>query len=156
MNSNLKAFLDMIAWCEGTSTSKYTKNNGYDVIVGGIDSPNIFTDYSNHPNVLVTVNNKGLKSTAAGRYQLLSRYYKAYKELLNLSDFSPASQDAIAIQQIKERKALDDIVNGDIERAISKVNNIWASLPNSKYGQPTRTINACIAKYKEFGGTVNA
>ena len=38
----------------------------YDVIVGG----ELFTDYSDHPRKLVTLNPK-LKSTGAGRYQLL-------------------------------------------------------------------------------------
>ena len=45
-----------------------TRNHGYDVIVGG----ELFTDYSDHPRKLVTLNPK-LKSTGAGRYQLLSR-----------------------------------------------------------------------------------
>ena len=44
-----------------------TRNHGYDVIVGG----ELFTDYSDHPRKLVTLNLK-LKSTGAGRYQLLS------------------------------------------------------------------------------------
>jgi len=154
MNTNLKAFLDMLAWSEGTSTSRYTKNNGYDVIVGGMDSPNTFTSYNEHPNVLVTVNSKGLKSTAAGRYQLLYRYWVAYKKQLSLSDYSPASQDAVAIQQIKERKALSDIENGNIKDAIYKCSNIWASLPGNAYGQRQHPLEDLIAKYKSFGGTV--
>ena len=44
--------------------------HGYDVIVGG----ELFTDYSDHPRKLVTLNPK-LKSTGAGRYQLLSRWW---------------------------------------------------------------------------------
>ena len=40
-----------------------TRNHGYDVIVGG----ELFTDYSDHPRKLVTLNPK-LKSTGAGRY----------------------------------------------------------------------------------------
>ena len=43
-----------------------TRNHGYDVIVGG----ELFTDYSDHPRKLVTLNLE-LKSTGAGRYQLL-------------------------------------------------------------------------------------
>ena len=42
-----------------------TRNHGYDVIVGG----ELFTDYSDHPRKLVTLNPK-LKSTGAGRYSL--------------------------------------------------------------------------------------
>ena len=49
MDGKLKAFLDLIAYSEGTSTSSVTKNDGYDVIVTGVDGPSIFTDYSDHP-----------------------------------------------------------------------------------------------------------
>ncbi len=65
LNSQRKAFLDMVAWSEGTDNGRQpTRNHGYDVIVGG----ELFTDYSDHPRKLVTLNPK-LKSTAAGRYQ---------------------------------------------------------------------------------------
>ena len=62
-------------------------------------------DYSDHLAKLVTLNPK-LKSTSAGRYQLLSRWWDAYRKQLGLKDFSPKSQDAVALQQIKERGAL--------------------------------------------------
>lgn len=102
LNSQRKAFLDMVAWSEGTDNGRQpTRNHGYDVIVGG----ELFTDYSDHPRKLVTLNPK-LKSTAAGRYQLLSRWWDAYRKQLGLKDFSPKSQDAVALQQIKERGAL--------------------------------------------------
>ena len=58
-----------------------------------------------HPRKLVTLNPK-LKSTGAGRYQSLSRWWDAYRKQLGLKDFSPKSQDAVALQQIKERGAL--------------------------------------------------
>ena len=68
INNQRKAFLDMLAWSEGTDNGRQkTRNHGYDVIVGG----ELFTDYSDHPRKLVTLNPK-LKSTGAGRYQLLS------------------------------------------------------------------------------------
>ena len=58
----------MLAWSEGTDNGRQkTRNHGYDVIVGG----ELFTDYSDHPRKLVTLNPK-LKSTGAGRYQLLT------------------------------------------------------------------------------------
>ena len=97
-----------------------TRNHGYDVIVGG----ELFTDYSDHPRKLVTLNPK-LKSTGAGRYQLLSRWWDAYRKQLGLKDFSPKSQDAVALQQIKERGALPMIDRGDIRQAIDRCSNIW-------------------------------
>lgn len=154
LSTNVKAYLDMLAWSEGTSTSKYTRDRGYDVVVGGIDSPNTFSSYSAHPAVLVTVNRKGLKSTAAGRYQVLHRYWLAYRDLLGLPDFSPASQDAIAVQQIKERRALADIEAGRIEMAIGKCANIWASLPGAGYGQREHRVADLLDAYRKAGGVV--
>lgn len=152
---NERAFMDMIKVSEGTSTNKYTKNGGYDVIVNGIGGePKIFTDYSKHPNVLVTVNNKGLKSTAAGAYQILYRYWKHYKEQLNLKGFYPEDQDAIAMQLIKECKARDDINAGRIESAISKCRSRWASLPGAGYGQFEHKMDTLVSAYKKAGGTV--
>ena len=44
-NNQRKAFLDMLAWSEGTDNGRQkTRNHGYDVIVGG----ELFTDYSDH------------------------------------------------------------------------------------------------------------
>ena len=64
INNQRKAFLDMLAWSEGTDNGRQkTRNHGYDVIVGG----ELFTDYSDHPRKLVTLNPK-LKSAGAGRY----------------------------------------------------------------------------------------
>ncbi|GKV89292.1 glycoside hydrolase family 24 protein [Pectobacterium carotovorum] len=151
ISPNLKAFLDMLAWSEGTDNGRQqTRNHGYDVIVGG----SIFTDYSDHPRKLIVLS-KSLKSTAAGRYQLLSRYWDAYKKQLGLKDFSPASQDAVAIQQIKERRALPDIESGDIKTAIGKCANIWASLPGAGYGQHEHKIDDLLSKYQKCGGSLS-
>ena len=43
------AFLDLIAQSEGTSTSKATHDDGYDIIVSGVNGHNSFADYSAHP-----------------------------------------------------------------------------------------------------------
>ena len=42
INNQRKAFLDMLAWSEGTDNGRQKpENHGYDVIVGG----ELFTDY---------------------------------------------------------------------------------------------------------------
>lgn len=146
---NMAAFLDMIAFAEGTDNGRQpTKNHGYDVLVGG----GLFTDYSDHPRVLVRLPRLGIRSTAAGRYQLLSRYYDAYKKQLGLRDFSPASQDAIAVQQIRERRAIPDIEAGRIADAVRKCKNIWASLPGAGYGQHEYSMDLLLAMYAAKGG----
>ena len=96
-NDNVRRSSICWRWSEGTDNGRQkTRNHGYDVIVGG----ELFTDYSDHPHKLVTLNPK-LKSTGAGRYQLLSRWWDAYRKQLGLKGFSPKSQDAVALQQIK-------------------------------------------------------
>ena len=93
---NVCAFLDMLAFSEGTDHPRQkTNDRGYDVIVGG----ELFSSYKDHPRKLVTLNKLGIKSTAAGRYQLLSRYWNHYRDLLKLSDFGPYSQDCVAIRR---------------------------------------------------------
>ena len=39
--NNQRAFLDMLAWSEGTDNGRQKRNHGYDVIVGG----ELFIDY---------------------------------------------------------------------------------------------------------------
>ena len=65
------------------------RNHGYDVIVGG----ELFTQLLRSPSQTCHAKPK-LKSTGAGRYQLLSRWWDAYRKQLGLKDFSPKSQDA--------------------------------------------------------------
>ncbi|HFV0559243.1 TPA: glycoside hydrolase family protein [Escherichia coli] len=149
-NPQRSAFLDMLAWSEGTDKpGQPTRNRGYDVIVGG----SLFTSYDDHPRKLIALNPK-LKSTAAGRYQLLSRYWDAYRKQLGLKDFSPASQDAVALQQIKERRALQLIDDGYIRQAIDRCSNIWASLPGAGYGQHEHKIENLLKKFEEAGGFI--
>ncbi len=144
---NLTAFLDLIAFSEGT---KGLGDDGYNKLVnpGGF-----FESYATHPNQLIAVR-PGLKSTAAGRYQFLSTYWPHYRDQLGLPDFGPASQDKWAGQLIREQRALDDVEAGRIEAAIAKCANIWASLPGAGYNQPEHPLEVLLAKFTEFGGVL--
>ena len=124
-----------------------TRNHGYDVIVGG----ELFTDYSDHPRKLVTRQNSNQQAPDATSFFLLVGCLPqaAWPERL-LSK----SQDAVALQQIKERGALPMIDRGDIRQAIDRCSNIWASLPGAGYGQFEHKADSLIAKFKEAGGTV--
>ena len=91
INNQRKAFLDMLAWSEGTDNGRQkTRNHGYDVIVGG----ELFTDYSDHPRKLV------IGKTQINRRRTLPtsfRWWDAYRKQLGLKDFSPKSQDAVLV-----------------------------------------------------------
>ncbi|MCK4121419.1 glycoside hydrolase family 104 protein [Ralstonia pseudosolanacearum] len=155
-DKNLAAFLDMIAVSELGRPLLAKSDNGYNVIVGSTaGAPKLFHSYADHPRQIIEIR-PGLKSTAAGRYQLLARYFDVYKRQLGLQDFSPASQDAIAVQQIRERSALADIQGGRLAAAIAKCKNIWASLPGAGYGQNEHSLAYLQAAYVSAGGFVAA
>ena len=89
INNQRKAFLDMLAWSEELDNGRQkTRNHGYDVIVGG----ELFTDYSDHPRKLVTLNSK----TQINRRRTLPASFPLWMLTvqLGLKDFSPKSQDA--------------------------------------------------------------
>lgn len=158
MSPNLRAFLDMLSISEGTSTNKATKDRGYDVIVTGADGkPEIMTSYATHPfaggrEPKLVSEKTGLRSTASGRYQFLSRDWGFYRLKLNLPDFGPDAQDRWAAQLIKERHALDDIETGHFVIAVGKVSNLWASLPGAGYNQRENHMDALTEAYERAGG----
>ena len=98
INNQRKAFLDMLAWSEGTDNGRQkTRNHGYDVIVGGscywlLRSPS----QTCHAKPKTQINRR---RTLPASF----RWWDAYRKQLGLKDFSPKSQDAVALQQIKER-----------------------------------------------------
>lgn len=148
LSPTLTAFLALIGWSEGAD---------YDTIVTGVNGPQTFSDFSDHPFApqfnrppVIVRRVPLLESTAAGRYQLLYRYWKVYKGQLGLADYSPASQDAVAIQQMKERGAIALIGTGDIQGAINACSNIWASFPNNNYGQGGKSMAELMQKFSEL------
>ena len=93
-----------MAWLGTDNGRQKTRNHGYDVIVGG----ELFTDYSDHPRKLVTLNPNSNQQApdATSFFPLVGCLPQAAYP----KDFSPKSQDAVALQQIKERGALPMIV----------------------------------------------
>lgn len=167
MNQNRTAFLDMLGVSEGTSTSPATQNDGYDVIVTGVDGiPEVFTDYSDHPfskgRPSKVINSKGLTSNASGKFQIMLRDWPHYRAQLDLDNkdlypdgaFSPAAQIAYAIQLIRERGALPLIDMGNFALAVARCSNLWASLPGAGYGQHENQMAKLEAAYADAGGSL--
>ncbi|MGS0980622.1 glycoside hydrolase family 24 protein [Burkholderia glumae] len=158
---NVLAFLDMTRFSEIGPWLIANSDEGYNIIVGshgpitrgGETIParlNLFRRYDTHPNVYDAQTN----STAAGGFQLLAKYFAPYAKQLHLADFSPVSQELIAIQQINERHAIKLIQAGQLAAAIHACGTIWASFPGSPYGQHTNTFESLCAAYKAAGGTL--
>ena len=153
ISRNLLAFLDVLAWSELGSDYLNRSDDGYNVIVTGIDGKlELFTNYATHPfsgwRKSKLVNSKGLTSNASGRYQQMLKDWPHYRDLLKLPDFGPVSQDKLAIQHIRECRALPDVIAGRIEAAVDKCRNIWASLPGAGYGQREHWMQDLIAQYE--------
>lgn len=148
---NVVAFLDMIAASEIGPALLAETDDGYNVLVGSTPAdPILFYDYADHPDSY----NKALNSDAAGRYQIMHRWWGWYKDQLKLPDFGPLSQDRYAIQQIRESHALPMLAAGAITDAIAACAHIWASLSGAGYGQHENSVDTLVTAYKAAGGTV--
>ena len=101
INNQRKAFLDMLAWSEGTDNGRQkTRNHGYDVIVGG----ETVTDYSDHPRKLITLSQK-LNQQAPDATSFFP--VGGMPTASNISERLLSEKSGrCALQQIKERGAL--------------------------------------------------
>lgn len=161
-DANLTAFLHAIRWAEGTAGPE-----GYRTMFGG----SLFNDYADHPRIAHRFTNAAgetLWTTAAGAYQFMAisplpsgaytrvNTWDRMQARLGLPDFSPQSQDAAAIELIREAGALDDVLTGKFASAISKVRGVWASLPGAGYNQLERSLDQLASVYASAGGTLTA
>ncbi|WP_374258126.1 paar repeat-containing protein [Aquabacterium sp.] len=136
-NANVKAFLAMIGKSEGGDYhAKYGWHPG--------STERSFTDESTHPGF----GYKGL-SSASGLYQINKACWQEHGvKAQGLSDFSPATQDLIAVQAIRYRKTIDDVVAGNLKEAIGKLKkNEWVSFQVHSYEDLERW-------YTQAGGSV--
>lgn len=136
----VRAALDTIAWAEG---GEYNRLYG-----GGTFSG------SQHPNRLITAG--GYTSTAAGRYQFLYRTWIEIKNRLGLADFGPRNQDIAALDLIRQRGELDDLLAGRFEQMMRGLGCAWAALPFSGCGQRERSLASTLSYYNSalavYGG----
>jgi lysozyme len=161
-DANVRAFLDVIQRCEGTAG----QGDPYRVCYG---FSHVIQDFSDHPKLTgewagvqlsdVQCGGAGLSpgciSTAAGAYQITRPTWQRLRDRLGLVDFSPASQDAAAIQLLKDCGAYSRLAAGDLSGAVAKARGTWASLPGANYaGQGMRTFDQVASWYSGSGGAV--
>ena len=159
--SNVTAFLDLIAYAEGTAG----RGDGYRICYG---YRHTIRNLSDHPAITGEWRGEklsdalckgaglapGCVSTAAGRYQLIRPTWAACKRALGLPDFSPDSQDQAAIYLIRQRGAIDDVRAGRVAEAVDKCRREWASLPGAGYGQGERKLSQLVAAFQDAGGVL--
>lgn len=131
-NPNVRKFLDLISYTEGT------QGNGYRTAFGG----GKLSHLNDHPRYLKSfrqTDGKSNKTSAAGRYQFVSKTWDGVARQYGLRDFSPHNQDLGAVALLFQRGAIPALLKGDYQTAIRKTGDEWASLPSSNYKQNKRS-----------------
>lgn len=133
LSPRISAFLATIRWAETGTSDKSSYNK---LVFNGT-----FNDFSAHPKIkqCAPINGKRVCSTAAGAYQMLDISWNDVAPKLGLKDFTPPSQDKMAIEYIRRNKAIDDVESGNVEMAFCKVGKVWASFICNNYNQNPRT-----------------
>jgi muramidase (phage lysozyme) len=111
-NPNVQAFLSTIANTEGaTYNSLRNARDG---------SKRTFDDYARYPG------------ETSGRYQIIPTTYAGLRAKLGRDDYSPHTQDLMAIQRIIDRGAMPSLLSGDLDAVLPKVAPEWASLEKGR------------------------
>lgn len=154
--AEVKAFLDLLAYGEGTSYHVGVKNktDQYRIALCNegekIKNRKIIT-FGDHPRVRCCspIGGRIICGTAAGRYMFLQRTWDWVKDCIGLRDFSPTNQDLAAIFLLVDSGAMDEILKNNIRAAIAKASRFWAPLPGNSYKQPQQKMSELLAVYNK-------
>ena len=141
-NKNVQAFLRAIRAGESSQDA-----SAYNMVVFG----GTFSDMSTHPNIRKPLpNNPRDYTTAAGAYQITYTTWKWLKVLAGVNDFTPLSQDKMAVAYLRKLGALKDIVDGNYNAAIQKSSKVWEAIT-----VPRLKARMDVA-YQNYGGSMTA
>jgi len=153
IHPNVVAFLATIRHSEGTDKAP----DPYRVVFGYTQT---ISDLSDHPAITgewpgahyTNIVGHEIFTTAAGAYQMIRPTWSNLKTRLALADFTAPSQDAAAIELIRQVGAIALIQNGYLNEAVAACHNLWASLPSSSANQPTVSFADLTDAYLSAGG----
>jgi muramidase (phage lysozyme) len=139
----MQAFLATIRWAETGNSGRESYRR---LVFNGT-----FNDLSTHPLIkqCAPINGKRICSTAAGAYQMLDKSWWDLQPKLKLANFSPASQDRMAVEYIRRNNAIADIESGNFAKAACKVGKIWASFPCNFYNQNPKSMEKLNNYYQQ-------
>lgn len=147
---NVAAFLKAIAEAEG---------GGYDFKYGALKGRSRdlwrFTDTSTHPGPGIDG-----KTTAAGMYQITRPTWEHHGGKLGLIDFSPRTQELIAVEILRSLGVIEQVKAGEIAAAMPKVARTWAALPtgpgqgNHYPHQRHVSFERFLSSYLRAGGAI--
>ena len=143
-SANVQAFLKLIRFAEHYPDAS---DDFYMTLYGG----GRFVSTATHPNKAVT--KWGHTSTAAGAYQILYSTWAEAKKKGLVTDFSPASQDALAFSKLSSRGALATVCAGKVSDACKLLAQEWTSLPGGK--QTRMNFSDAETAFVRFGGATS-
>jgi muramidase (phage lysozyme) len=156
-SANVRALLMVIRAGESRlDESAYTiRYGGWDAATRRHLPPKVFDPFLGHPRVFEPTPT-GEKSSAAGAFQETATTFDWIGPKYGIDGFSPYAQECHAVALIHEAKALDDIIAGDLERAVIKCGRWWASLPDSglRDGGSKMTWARVRDVYATYGGAL--
>jgi muramidase (phage lysozyme) len=138
LQAQVRAFLDVIAYAEGT-------NGSYNVMYGGAH----FSSFADHPRKWRASpwGTSGVGSDAAGRYQFKSSTWDEARSRKKLKDFSEANQDRAAVYLMERNgsSTYENVKNAHIRSrfnaAVTALSHVWASMPPQRYKNQTVKSN---------------
>ncbi len=152
---NVQAFARCVRSAESNNKDD---GSAYRTLYGGEQ----VTDLSCHPRI-AKVSPWGYTS-AAGAYQAMCAvpgrvqtdtwgdFCRDLGVPVEAMPFDQSTQDAFCVWCIRRRGALQAVIDGDLERAVTLCSFEWASFPPGRYGQPTTTIDKLRAVFLQYGG----
>lgn len=134
----LRNFLNLIGWVEGAN---------YNIGFGN----RTFNNFAWHPyqqsqfRIVDPVTKRPSTTSAAGKYQYQRGTWDRVARALGLKDFSPANQDIGAVKLLHDRGVLQDVLNGNIAKAVVNLRQEWQ-------GFDVKPLNTVLAKWNSMAG----
>jgi peptidoglycan hydrolase-like protein with peptidoglycan-binding domain len=120
--------------------ARYESRGNYNVILGGKTAPLTKMTIAQVYQLQRDMLNSGKESSAVGRYQYVGGTLREMVQALRLDPnttlFDEATQDKIAIADMRRRCGLDAWLSGKMsdEDFLNKLSKVWASIPNTTTG----------------------
>lgn len=145
---NAVAFLDVIAACCLGIPAAIAPGGGYDtLLVDGEAQATTFLDFGTFPN-------RDGKSLSAGRYRICGADYARLSAEFSITDFSPLSQDRLALLCLWEEGVMPLILAGQLHAAIDAASHAWPELRISPLATEKHLWAELIGVYRAAGGTL--
>lgn len=88
-------------------------------------------------------------SSAAGAYQFINPTWDSAAGSIGAQDFRPKTQDLAALELLRRKGALAQLLSGNLQEAVRLASKEWASLPGSSAGQNPVSFAKFLQQFRE-------